>query len=249
MVPLGCFVLHISFELWILRGKFYLEDVRDISFGRWKLDWRREKRRLLTFHLYFVNIPNRNGCNKLKQVMKGKFKWSLTGNISLGVQNSKDVEVECHPTSRGDRYLFCRTWRLCMVLSMWALIFPRLGLLWRESPFLVLGPPLRIPCVLLVDHNNEPFFVGMPSSSLQLDHELRPTGPDSIAVDCRYSFRHICLFWNWSIQFPLEWQLRSQTSNETEFLLWGFLLSSCMPIGHLGALPTIIPLPPQVESW
>ena len=81
-----------------------------------------------------------------------------------------------------------------MVLPMWVLIFPRLGFSWQESLFLVLGPPLRIPCVLLVDHNNEPSFIGMPSSLLQLGHELRPTGPDSTTVDCCYFLRHICLF-------------------------------------------------------
>ena len=181
--------------------------------------------------------------------MKKKFKWCLTGSTSLGVLHFRGVGVRCRPTSLGDKCLSCKTWWLCMVLSMWVLTFPRLGLLLQGSPFLALGPLLWTPYASLVDRGSKPSSADMLWSLLWLGRELCSTNPGSCVIDCRYCSRHDGWSSNWLAQFLLEWRLQYQTSVKMRFFQWEFLLSFCMPTGYLGVLLTIVHLPPQVEYW
>ena len=148
------FTCRYSFTIYMDNISFPLNTI-------WKMKIGIEEDNGACVHLLFCQRIEWKRLQKFEQLMKKKFKWCLTGNISLGVQHSKGEVVQCRPTSQGDKCLSCRTWPLCMALPMWVSTFPRLGLLLQGSHFLILGPPLWIPYASLVDLGNEPSSTGM----------------------------------------------------------------------------------------
>ncbi len=156
------------------------------------------------------------------------------------------VAVVVHLYLLNDRFLVDGFWWLYKVLPSLDLAFLEWDLWWPWWFFVGRDPRWKIALAWLLCCNSGPYFLDISSFLFLLFLKLRRSNQGWGGSAFRSVGRRMLKFGRSLVLVRLEQLLRFHTSFKMEFPLLVFLPSFYRPIGCLGVLLAIAPLPPHV---